>query len=72
MSDWIDKSVEKQHSELDRCINNARMQRGLGIQKKIADVVICAECLDPIPKARLAIKPDATHCVECLAEMEAP
>ncbi|EGR1143198.1 TraR/DksA family transcriptional regulator [Vibrio parahaemolyticus] len=72
MSDWIDKSVEKQHSELERCINNARTKHGQGIQKKIADVVICAECLEPIPKPRLAIKPDATHCVECLAEMEAP
>ncbi|MCR9935254.1 TraR/DksA C4-type zinc finger protein [Vibrio antiquarius] len=72
MSDWIDKSVEKQHSELERCINNARTQRGQCIQKKIADVVICSECLEPIPKARLAIKPDATHCVDCLAEMEAP
>jgi phage/conjugal plasmid C-4 type zinc finger TraR family protein len=70
MSDWIDKSVEKQHSELERCINNARTQLGQGIQKKIADVVICSECLDPIPKARLAIKPDAMHCVECQSMLE--
>ncbi|MGR5271341.1 TraR/DksA C4-type zinc finger protein [Vibrio alginolyticus] len=72
MSDWIEQSVDKQQSELERGIDRARAKPGNGIQKKIADVVICSECLEPIPKARLAIKPDAMHCVDCLAEMEAP
>lgn len=32
--------------------------------------VICLECGDPIPEARLAIKPDAARCTECKARLE--
>lgn len=31
---------------------------------------ICARCGNPIEPGRLEVKPDATHCVQCQAEVE--
>ncbi|SUQ25707.1 Uncharacterised protein [Vibrio parahaemolyticus] len=35
MSDWIDKSVEKQHSELERCINNEERNEVMAFKRKL-------------------------------------
>jgi RNA polymerase-binding transcription factor DksA len=70
MSDWIDESVEKQQNELRRQIDAARSHSPCAVQKKAGDTVVCSKCLEPIPTKRLNIKPDATHCTPCLAELE--
>ena len=33
--------------------------------------VICRECGEPIPAARLAVRPGACRCVDCQAEVDA-
>ena len=70
MSDWVDKSLAEQQAELERGIAAARRTKLIQPQLKQGDDVICAQCLGPIPKRRLDLYPDSTHCVECLAILE--
>lgn len=70
MTDWIDKSVSDQERELERGITLARCTTPHGVQIKAGDDVLCLKCLEPIPPKRLEAKPDSTHCVGCLSELE--
>ncbi|ODS10940.1 TraR/DksA C4-type zinc finger protein [Vibrio scophthalmi] len=70
MSDWVDKSLAEQQAELERGIALARKTKPTQTQRKHGDVVICAQCLTPIPERRLELYPHSTHCVECLALLE--
>lgn len=71
MSDWIDRAVSGQQAELERGIAAARKPTANAEQIKAGDDVLCAECLEPIPKRRIELHPDSTHCVECLEILEA-
>lgn len=70
MSDWIDKSLLEQEAALERGIAAARKSKLRAPQIKNGDEVVCAECLEPIPKRRLELYHHATHCVECLTLLE--
>ena len=70
MTDWIDKSVSNQQIELERGIAMARNPMPHVEQVKVGDDVLCALCLEPIPRQRIEAHPDSTHCVGCLSELE--
>lgn len=70
MSDWIDKSLQDQQAALERSIAAARKGPLRAPQIKNGDEVVCAECLEPIPKRRVELYPHVTHCVECLNQLE--
>lgn len=70
MSDWIDKSLQEQQAALERSIAAARKGKSWAPQIKNGDEVLCAGCLEPIPKRRIELYPHATHCVECLTSLE--
>jgi len=41
------------------------MEKSTGIPFKDIDEVLCEECEEPIPHARLVVSPGAELCVEC-------
>lgn len=67
--DEVDRSAAAE--EFDRA---AALARALGArprgeqQRDTQGIIVCLDCGEPIPAARLRVLPNAVRCVECQAE----
>ena len=67
MSDVVDKANDLAQTLNDTALN-AALTQGAKEPPQLKDKtgqVICLECAEPVPLARLAILPNTPWCVEC-------
>lgn len=66
MADPADIGSELEEQHRNRAIEAAR-RMDLGLQKYDSHTlqVVCIDCDEPIPAARLRVHPRATRCIEC-------
>jgi phage/conjugal plasmid C-4 type zinc finger TraR family protein len=68
--DEVDRAQREETAYLQAAIAAALPAAG-GVEQLLVDgVIVCAECGEPIPLARLAALPSACRCVVCQAEAE--
>ncbi len=71
MADIADMAQAREEAHRARAILAARRMMHAGDQETDADGhVICADCGERIPAARLRVLPRAVRCVECQAKIE--
>jgi len=66
--DDADRAKQLEMQQRQRAIDNALSEPDHGwgeSQLTVSNEIVCIDCYDPIPKERLAIKPDACRCVDC-------
>lgn len=71
MSDEADRAGELEERERTKAL--ARFFDEIAEadpQVSIDGVVVCLDCEDPLPAARLRAKPDAVRCIECQERFE--
>ena len=65
MTDIIDRAQQTEQRNLNRSLAQA-LHRPAEPPQWIEDgQVLCMDCTNPIPEARLKAKPDAARCVFC-------
>jgi len=71
MGDIIDSAQALDELYRESALIAAKMRHGSNEDPLIIDGVrCCLDCEEPIPAARLELKPDATRCVPCLERKE--
>lgn len=68
--DTIDRAQEAQDLYINDAVEAARKMKQ-GPQRKTGETVICLDCGDPLPPARIAAVPCASRCVHCQSIFEA-
>lgn len=71
MTDLLDKAKYIEQGFRDAAINAALHAPPQPPQWVENGEVLCRECGDAIPKARLKVKPSAAFCVNCQSRREA-
>lgn len=69
----LERAKENEMAERHNSIQDvlARTDHGPGEEQiTINGKIVCIDCMDEIPEARLKIKPDAVRCVECKEHWE--
>jgi len=72
MPDEIDRAQEQEAQYLAACLANARARAGCSEPQERDEQgrVVCADCGETIPPARLAKVPTATRCTKCQEETD--
>jgi RNA polymerase-binding transcription factor DksA len=71
--DDIERAQERQlvDNEVALLEHEARTTAGPQLIDADTGAVLCWQCNEPIPPARLAAQPYAGYCIECQADLEA-
>jgi len=51
-------------------INKKKIQKLQSNKTSVDSVILCSECNEPIPAARLKLLPQTTICVPCMEDLE--